>query len=111
MIGLTNTLCFYVDSMIKRKTCVLVGISSLAAFRGLPQGASYSSSKAGQRIIMESFREDLKKHGISCLSIHPVFIETAMSDHGDFPTPFKLTTRQSSVHIAKAIAKNKSLYL
>ena len=46
MIGLTNSLCFFVDSMIKRKSGTLVGISSLAAFRGLPQGASYSGSKA-----------------------------------------------------------------
>lgn len=112
MIGLANTLGPYIPSMISNKAGILVGISSLAGFRGLPMAASYSSSKAGQKVFMESLRVDLKRYGISALSIHPGFIKTPISGgQKDFNTPFEMEVRDSSMHIAKAIYRKKSLYL
>jgi short-subunit dehydrogenase len=43
-LGLANTLIPFVPSMIARRAGHLVGVSSLAAFRGLPKAASYSST-------------------------------------------------------------------
>ena len=112
MVGLANTLGPYIPSMINRKSGILVGISSLAGFRGLPMAASYSSTKAGQKVFMESLRVDLKRYGVSSLSIHPGFIKTPISGgQSDFDTPFEMDVRKSSLHIAKAIYKKKSLYL
>lgn len=112
VIGLANTLGPYIPSMMKQKSGILVGVSSLAGFRGLPMAASYSSTKAAQKVMMESLRLDLKRFGISSLSIHPGFIQTPISGgQDDFNTPFELDVRTSSLHIAKAIYKRKSLYL
>lgn len=112
VIGLANSLGPFIPTMMRQRSGILVGISSLAGFRGLPMAASYSSTKAAQKVIMESLRLDLKRFGISSLSIHPGFIKTPISGgQDDFNTPFELEVRDSSLHIAKAIYKKKSLYL
>ncbi|MBF0106596.1 MAG: SDR family NAD(P)-dependent oxidoreductase [Deltaproteobacteria bacterium] len=111
ILGLAYTLVPFIDSMKQNKKGILVGISSLAAFRGLPKAASYSSSKAAQGVFLESLRVDLKKYGISVCSIHPGFIETPMTDHDEFKMPFMVPVRKSSILIAKAIKRKKAVYL
>ncbi|HXH76796.1 MAG TPA: SDR family NAD(P)-dependent oxidoreductase [Bacteriovoracaceae bacterium] len=108
--GTINTMTPFIESMTKSRSGQLVGISSLAAFRGLPQAASYSASKAAQMTLLESMRLDLKKTGISVTCIHPGFVATPMADHDEFQMPFKVSPRKSSMLILKAIAKKKSQY-
>lgn len=109
--GLVNTLIPFINSMKEKKKGFLVGVSSLAAFRGLPNAGSYSSTKAAQAVFLESLRVDLKKYNIVVSSIHPGFIETPMTDHDEFKMPFMVPVRKSSVLIAKAIMKKKVVYL
>jgi hypothetical protein len=108
--GTINSLVPFIESMIKNHSGHLVGISSLAAYRGLPQAASYSASKAAQMTLLESLRLDLKKSGIYVSSIHPGFVETPMANHSDFEMPFKVSVRKSSFLILKAIMKKKKQY-
>ena len=111
VLGLAYTLMPYVPAMVERGSGHLVGISSLAAFRGLPCAGSYSPSKAAQAVFMESLRVDLRPHGIACTSIHPGFVETPMTAHEDFKMPFKVPVRKSSMLVAAALRKRKSVYL
>lgn len=110
-IGLANTLLPFVPSMIARHSGQLVCISSLAAFRGLPKAASYSSTKAQQAVFMESLRVDLRPHGVAASCIHPGFVETPMTAHDEFQMPFMVPVRKSSLLIAKAIQRRKKVYL
>ncbi len=109
--GTVNTLMPFIPSMIEKRAGQLIAISSMACFRGLPAAASYSSTKAAQRIFMESLRVDLRKHGIAVGSIHPGFVESAMTRHNEFQMPFKVSVKKSSQHIIKAIAGKKAIYL
>ena len=109
--GLANTLVPFIPSMVEQKKGHLVCISSLSAFRGLPNAASYCSSKSAQRIFMESMRVDLRKYNVASTCIHPGFIESPMTEHEEFRMPFMVPVRKSSILIAKAIKKRKSLYL
>jgi short-subunit dehydrogenase len=111
LIGLANTLVPFIPSMLERRQGQLVGISSLAAFRGLPKAASYSSTKAAQATFCESLRVDLRPHGIAVTCIHPGFIETPMTDHHDFRMPFMVPVRKSSLLVARAIMKRRRVYL
>ena len=111
VLGLAYTLMPFVPGMIERGQGHLVGISSLAAFRGLPKAASYSSTKAAQKTFLESLRVDLRPKGIAVSSIHPGFVATPMTDHDDFTMPFMVPARKSSILIAKALRKRKSVYL
>ncbi len=108
--GTVNTLAPLIPSMMARKSGNLVGISSLAALRGLPFAASYSASKAAQMTWLESLRIDLKPHGIYVTSIHPGFVATPMAEHDEFKMPFKVGPRDSSNRILRAIAAGRSQY-
>jgi short-subunit dehydrogenase len=111
VMGLAYTLIPFVPGMVQRGSGQLVGISSMAAFRGLPKAASYSSTKAAQAVFLESLRVDLRPHGIGVTSIHPGFVATPMTSHREFTMPFTLDARSSSRHIAHAIRKRKAVYL
>jgi len=109
--GLVNTFIPYIKSMKEAGKGHLVGVSSLASFRGLPKAASYSSAKAAQARLLESFRVDLKSFGITVSAIYPGFVESQMTNHDDFKMPFKLPVRTSSHLVARAIKNKKSEYL
>ena len=111
VLGLAYTLVPFIPSMLEKKRGHLVGVSSLAAFRGLPKAGSYSPSKAAQSIFLESLRVDLRPYGITVSSIHPGFVITPMTAHDDFTMPFMIPVRKSSILIAKALKKKKSVYL
>jgi short-subunit dehydrogenase len=109
--GTVNTVIPFISSMIKRRSGHLVSISSLAAFRGLPNAASYSSTKSAQKIFMESLRVDLKKYNIAVSSIHPGFVKTKMAQHSEFDMPFMVTVEDSVIAITKAISLKKAYLL
>ncbi len=111
IMGLAYSLIPFVPAMVERGSGQLVGVSSLAAFRGLPCAGSYSTTKAAQATFLESLRVDLRPRGISVSSIHPGFVRTPMTDHEDFDMPFKIPVRKSSELIARAIRRRRSVYL
>jgi len=58
----------------------IVGISSVASFRGLPGSASYSASKAGLSTYLEALRGEVSGFGIQVTVIHPGFIDTPINN-------------------------------
>lgn len=57
----------------------LVGTSSVAAFRGLPNNAAYSASKAALATFMEGIRAETLKENIDVTVLYPGFIDTAIN--------------------------------
>lgn len=57
----------------------LVGTSSVAAFRGLPNNAAYSASKAALATYMEGIRAETLKDNIDVTVLYPGFIDTAIN--------------------------------
>tara|TARA_R110002167_G_scaffold118753_3_gene295494 strand:- start:416 stop:1159 length:744 start_codon:yes stop_codon:yes gene_type:complete len=57
----------------------LVGTSSVAAFRGLPNNAAYSASKAALATFMEGIRAETLKDNIDVTVLYPGFIDTAIN--------------------------------
>ena len=107
VIGLANTLIPFVEKMMEQRSGTLVGLSSLAGYRGMAGSASYCASKSAVWVFMESIRLDLKSYGIKACTIHPGFIKTPMTDKNRFKMPFLMDVRDSSVMIATAIVRGK----
>jgi short-subunit dehydrogenase len=76
VIGVVNSVTAVTPQMTQRGAGHLVAISSLAAYRGVPQSAVYCASKAAVSALFESLRIDLKGTGIDVTIIHPGFIRT-----------------------------------
>ncbi len=58
----------------------IVGVSSIAGFRGLPGSAAYSASKAGLSIYLEGVRAELRRYNVDITLLHPGFIATPINE-------------------------------
>lgn len=81
----------------------IVGISSLAGYRGLPGSAAYSASKAALTNLLESLRVELQGTGVDVSVICPGFIKTPLTDTNTFKMPFLMETADGAAAIYAAI--------
>ncbi len=74
MIELTNRVLHQM-----RAEGLIINISSVAGFLGLPYRGAYSASKAAVMIFSEAYRYELKKHGIRVVDICPGDFKTGIA--------------------------------
>ncbi len=87
---------------------VLVGIASVAGFRGLPGASAYSASKAAAISYLESLRVELHGSGVKVVTICPGYIKTPMTSINPYPMPFILDADEAARRIALAIKRQTS---
>lgn len=103
---------------IKQTKGSIIGISSIAGYRGLPARTGYSSSKFAMQGFMEALRTELLKTGVHVLVACPGFTEsnirnTALvsdgSSQGESPRDEgkMMTSEEVANHIYKATIKRK----
>ncbi|HYO59623.1 SDR family NAD(P)-dependent oxidoreductase [Archangium sp.] len=108
--GAAATLTAVLPQMVERKRGHVVGVASLAAFRGLPRNAAYSASKAFLSTFMESLRVDLRGTGVHVTCLYPGFVKSEMTAQNKFNMPFLLETEEAVELMAKAIVQGKTWY-
>ena len=103
VMGMVNTFHAFVEPMKQQKRGTLVGIASVAGFRGIPGGGAYSASKAAAIRYCESLRVELRSEGISVVTICPGYIKTPMTAVNKFKMPFLIDVDEAVVRFARAI--------
>lgn len=106
--GAVHTLTPFLPEMCARGRGHLVAISSLAATRGRPLGASYSASKAALAVFLESLRLDLREHGVRVTTVLPGFLATPMTATTVAAKPFQVTAEQAAAEVLEAIRAGKA---
>lgn len=101
------TLTAALPAMLGRRSGTLVGISSLAALRGLPGRAAYSAAKSALAVFMESLRVDLRGSGIRAVCVHPGFVRTPGTAKLSEPMPFAMDVDRAVQLIARGIARGQ----
>ncbi len=109
--GAAATLMGALPAMIERKKGQIVGVSSLAAFNGLPRMAAYCASKAYLATFLEALRIDVGPLGVSVCSIHPGFVKTEMTAKNSKKMPFLLEADDAIARMAKAIERQAKVYV
>jgi short-subunit dehydrogenase len=108
LLGIVKTFQPFLVDMREAKKGTLVGIASVAGFRGLPGAGAYSASKAAAISYLESLRVELKDSGVQVVTICPGYIKTPMTDLNPYPMPFILEAEDAAKRIAGAIESGKS---
>lgn len=103
VMGLVNTFHAFIGPMKDAGMGTLVGIASVAGFRGIPGGGAYSASKAAAIKYCESLRVELRGSGLSVVTICPGYIRTPMTAVNKFKMPFLIDVDDAVVRFAKAI--------
>jgi short-subunit dehydrogenase len=82
----------------------IVGITSVAGFRGLPGSSAYSASKAGFSVYLEAVRGEIRGLGIDVVDIAPGFIDTPINR--DLPSrPFVIDVEDGAHRITDLIER------
>jgi short-subunit dehydrogenase len=108
---------FAMDEILKRKGTI-VGVSSIAGYRGLPGRSGYSASKHAVNGWLEALRTELLYTGVNVMWVCPGFttsnIRSAALDykakpHGESPMDEDnmMSAAECAEHILNAIAKRK----
>jgi len=92
---------------IKKKGQISI-VSSVAAYRGLPNSSGYGPSKAALTNLTESLYFDFKKHNVKISLISPGFIKTQLTDQNTFNMPFIKTPEFAANKIYVGLIKNNS---
>ena len=108
VMGMVNTFHPFVDAMKNQHDGTLVGIASVAGFRGIPGGGAYSASKAATIRYCESLRVELRTAGVAVVTICPGYIRTPMTAVNKFKMPFLIDVDQAVIRFARAIEAKTS---
>lgn len=106
--GIVNTFQPFIVAMKASGQGSLVGIASVAGYRGLPGGSAYSASKAAAITYLESLRVEMFGTGISVITVCPGFIVTPMTMNNPFRMPFILTAEAAAKKIVRIIKQKKT---
>ncbi|WP_084226756.1 SDR family oxidoreductase [Nitrosospira sp. NpAV] len=107
--GMVNLFQPFIVAMRTSGRGSLVGIASVAGYRGLPGGGAYSASKAAAISYLESLRVEMYGRGVSVITVCPGYIVTPMTANNPFRMPFILTADEAAERIA-CIIRNKTLF-
>lgn len=107
VMGLVNTFAPFLPAMRAAASGTLVGIASVAGFRGLPGVGAYSASKAAAITYLETLRVELHGTGISVVTISPGYIDTPMTRGNPYFMPFIIPADAAARRMADAIARRK----
>jgi NAD(P)-dependent dehydrogenase (short-subunit alcohol dehydrogenase family) len=104
VLGMAVTFQPFVAPMRARASGTLVGIASVAGFRGLPGGGAYSASKSGAITYLESLRVELRGSGVAVVTICPGYIRTPMTAANRYRMPFIMDADEAARRFASVIA-------
>jgi short-subunit dehydrogenase len=109
LLGVSNSIGAVLPGMVERKRGHLVGISSVASYRGLPRMLAYCASKAGVNAIMDGLRVELAPLGIHVTTICPGWIKTPMTENVK-PTEPLLEVETAAQEILYAIRRKLAFH-
>jgi NAD(P)-dependent dehydrogenase (short-subunit alcohol dehydrogenase family) len=86
-VGALNLLDAVLPVLLRQQGGHLSLISSVAGYRGLPQGLAYGPTKAALHNLAETLYLDLQPQGIGVSVINPGFVETPLTAQNEFKMP------------------------
>ncbi|MFI4904748.1 MAG: SDR family oxidoreductase, partial [Burkholderiales bacterium] len=111
VIGMVATFMPFAAAMQRARAGTLVGIASVAGFRGLAGSGAYSASKAAAMTYLESLRLEMRPFGVAVVTICPGYIATPMTARNPYRMPFMLKPDVAASRIARAIAQRRRFYV
>lgn len=108
VMGAVKTFQPFLSSMREAGNGTLVGVASVAGFRGLSGSGAYSASKAALISYLESLRVELYGSGVRVVTLCPGYIETPMTAVNPYSMPFILPAHHAARRMARVISARQS---
>lgn len=94
--GALQVLAQVLPAMLARQKGHVSVLSSVAGWRGLPNGLAYGPTKAALTHLAEILYMDLQDHGIGVSVVNPGFVDTPLTAGNAFPMPGLITSQEAA---------------
>ena len=106
-VGALYVLSAVLPYFLARKAGHISLVSSVAGYRGLPQGLAYGPTKAALINLAETLHVDLKDSQIGVSLICPGFVETPLTAQNKFSMPGLIKPEKAAEEILRGWAKGE----
>ena len=103
--GVSNCTDPVLKTMIAQGTGHLAVTASVAGYRGLPDAAVYSGTKAALIAYCEALAMDLEDLGVRISVINPGFVDTEATAVNEFDMPFLMQPQDAAARIVAGLGK------
>ncbi|HRE00627.1 MAG TPA: SDR family NAD(P)-dependent oxidoreductase [Ilumatobacteraceae bacterium] len=107
VLGLNNCLGAVLPHMIKAGSGHLVGVASVAGYRGIAGAEAYGATKAAQINMLEALRTSAAPHGIAVTTVCPGFVRTDLTAKNAFPMPFMIDAQTAARSICNGVERGQ----
>ncbi|MDQ0041001.1 SDR family oxidoreductase [Variovorax boronicumulans] len=107
LLGAATTFQPFVKPMRAQQHGALVGVASIAGWRGMPGNGAYCASKAGLIRYLESLRAELRETGITVHTISPGYIRTALTAGNRFAMPGLLEADEAAHQLLAGVSAGR----
>ena len=104
-VGALYVLSAVLPYFLARKAGHISLVSSVAGYRGLPQGLAYGPTKAALINLAETLHVDLKDSQIGVSLISPGFVETSLTAQNKFSMPGLIKPEKAAEEILRGWSK------
>lgn len=102
-LGAMRLVDVVLPDMKKNQVGHIVMVSSVAAYRGLPDSAAYGASKAALSNFTEYLKIEGSKYHIKVQLVSPGFVKTRLTEQNNFSMPAMISAEQAAQRILSGL--------
>ncbi|MCZ8252275.1 MAG: SDR family oxidoreductase [Hylemonella sp.] len=107
LLGVATTFQPHLSAMRAQGRGALVGVASIAGWRGMPGNAAYCASKGGLIRYLESLRAELRGTGLSVHTVSPGYLRTALTAGNRFAMPGLMEPDDAARALLAGVARGR----
>ena len=107
LLGPVTTFQPYLSAMRSQGRGALVGVASLAGWRGMPGNGAYCASKGGLIRYLESLRAELRGTGLQVHTVSPGYLRTALTAGNTFAMPGLMEPDAAASALLRGVARGR----
>lgn len=108
LLGLNNVLGAMLPPMLERGRGAIVGLASVAGYRGLAGAEAYGATKAAQINLLEALRIAVAGSGVDVVTVCPGFVRTELTETNAFPMPFIIDADEAARSICDGLEQGRA---
>jgi short-subunit dehydrogenase len=107
LLGVATTFQPFIAPMRERGSGRLVGMASIAGWRGMPGNGAYAASKGGLIRYLQSLRAELRPHGVTVTTVSPGYVKTPLIAGNTMHMPGMIEPEEAARRILDAALKRR----
>ena len=108
LLGAATTFQPFVKALRAQQHGALVGVASIAGWRGMPGNGAYCASKGGLIRYLESLRAELRPAGVLVSTVSPGYLRTALTAGNRFAMPGLMEPEAAAQALLAGVARGRT---